>query len=142
LLGADRAISKASAKSGVTYTRYADDLTFSGDNGAVRRIPFVEKVLGQLGYKLKERKTNVFRRGRRQMVTGLVVNVKPNLPRRLRRRLRAAVHRYSNSQEVVWQDRLMSMDQLKGRLAYLSMVQPDEAAHLKAKLMAKGKCSK
>ena len=139
LLGADRAISKVSVKSGVAYTRYADDLTFSGDDGAVRIIPFVEKVLGQLGYKLKERKTNVYRKGRRQMVTGLVVNVKPNVPRRIRRRLRAAVHRCSNNQKAVWQDRPMSMDQLNGRLAFLSMVQPDEAAHLKAKLTGKRK---
>ena len=139
LLGADRAISKVSVKSGVAYTRYADDLTFSGDDGAVRIIPFVEKVLGQLGYKLKERKTNVYRKGRRQMVTGLVVNVKPNIPRRIRRRLRAAVHRCSNGHKAVWQDRPMSMDQLNGRLAFLSMVQPDEAAHLKAKLTGKRK---
>ena len=33
----------------------------------------------------------------------------------------------------------MSMDQLNGRLAFLSMVQPDEAAHLKAKLTGKRK---
>ena len=64
------------------------------------------------------------------MVTGLVVNDKPNLPRRLRRRLRAAVHHRIRGKMPYWQDRPMGDAELRGRLAFLKLVQPDEALRL------------
>jgi retron-type reverse transcriptase len=134
LRSADAAITKAAEANGITYTRYADDLTFSGESNVLKLLPFVEKVLGQLGYQLDPKKTNIFRRGRRQMVTGLVVNDKPNLPRRIRRRLRAAVHRQSSGEEAHWHGRPMSKDELTGRLSHLQLVQPEEAVALKRKL--------
>ena len=134
LHGLDRSLETLCAKKGVTYSRYADDLTFSGSSEAKTLIPFVEKCLEQLGLKLDPKKINLFRRGRRQVVTGLVVNEKPNLPRRLRRRLRAAVHQRTFGKEVCWHDRPMTDAELNGRIAFLKLVQPDEAARLKGKL--------
>ena len=131
---ADAAITKAATDNGITYTRYADDLTFSGDTNTIKILPFVKRVLNQLGYQLKEKNTNIFRRGRRQMVTGLVVNDKPNLPRRIRRRLRAAVHQMTKDCNPHWQGHPMSSHELLGRLAFLNLVQPDEAQALKLKM--------
>ena len=133
----DRAIQKAAGKNSVTYTRYADDLTFSGnDHSPVRLLPFVEQVVGKLGYRLDPKKTNLFRRGRRQCVTGLVVNVKPNLAKPLRRRLRAAVHHFISGKPMSWHDRSMNLSQLLGRLGFLSLTQPEEASRLREKLSA------
>lgn len=134
LRSADAAINKAAMNNGITYTRYADDLTFSGDTNTLKILPFVKRVLTQLGYQLKEKKTNIFRRGRRQMVTGLVVNEKPNLSRRLRRRLRAAVHQSTMGADPHWQGQPMSSHELLGRLAFLNLVQPAEAMALKQKM--------
>jgi RNA-directed DNA polymerase len=131
LKSADQSISKACTKYGINYSRYADDLTFSSDGHPVKIIPFVEKVLGELGYDLDQKKTNIFRRGRRQVVTGLVVNEKANLPRRIRKRLRAAVHRRSVNKEIHWQGKPMSEDCLIGHLNWLHSVQPDEAKRYK-----------
>ena len=75
MLPVDRALAKVAARHGVAYTRYADDLTLSGDDPA-RLLPFLREVVGKLGYRLDPKKTNFFRRGRRQVVTGLVVNDK------------------------------------------------------------------
>lgn len=133
---ADSAIAKVAKANGINYTRYADDLTFSGDSRAIQILPFVKRVLGQLGYQLDPKKTNIFRRGRRQIVTGLVVNQKPNLPRRIRRRLRAAVHRESNGEISHWHGKPMSRDELLGRLAMLNLVQPGEVKAMKQKLAA------
>lgn len=126
----DRALSRAGARFDISYSRYADDLTFSGHNRTHLILPFVEHVLAERGYRLAPDKFNFFRRGRRQMVTGLVVNDKPNLPRRLRRRLRAAVHHRTRGKMPYWQDRPMGDAELRGRLAFLKLVQPDEALHL------------
>jgi hypothetical protein len=62
------------------------------------RIRFVERhvrrAVEEEGYQLHRRKKfSVRRRHHRQMVTGLVVNQRPNLPRETRRWLRAVEHR-------------------------------------------------
>jgi hypothetical protein len=72
----DARLAGAAAKLGFTYTRYADDLTFSGprsaDTGAMLdRIQFVTAAEGLAEH---PNKTRVLRRSRRQEVTGVVVN--------------------------------------------------------------------
>lgn len=131
LKSADQSIATVCEKYGIQYTRYADDLTFSSNAHPVKIIPFIEKVLGQIGFKLDPKKTNIFRRGRRQMVTGLVVNEKPNIPRRLRKRLRAAVHKKSLGETIHWHDKPMSEESLMGHLNWLQSVQPEEAKRYK-----------
>jgi hypothetical protein len=124
---ADRAIAKAAAENGISYTRYADDLTFSGDSNAKQILPFVRKVLGECGYEIDGKKTQLYRRGRQQLVTNLVVNDKANLRRSDRRRLRAAVNHRCSGKPVIWHGRPMPDAELRGRLALLAMVSRDEA---------------
>src|SRR5262249_33141547 len=134
LTPADRALATAAARRGAAYTRYADDLTFSGPGDVHSLIPFVKRVLGQLGYRVNRKKINLFRRGRRQMVTGLVVNDRVNWPRHLRRLLRAAVDRRSRGETPVWQGQPLGDDRLRGLIAFLNVTRPEEAANLRARL--------
>jgi retron-type reverse transcriptase len=123
----DEAVTKAAIKNDIVYTRYADDLTFSGKSETPKILPFVCRVLAQYGYKIKEKKTNLFRKGRRQIVTGLVVNEKPNLPRKIRRELRAAINLRSKDDVPHWHGKPMNDAELIGRVSYLKLVQPKEA---------------
>jgi len=87
----DKRLHGVAAKLGFVYTRYADDLTFSGPKEApvgklLRQVRFVG---GQEGFTAHEEKTRVLRRGRRQEVTGVVVNEKPSVPRDVLKRFRA-----------------------------------------------------
>ena len=70
---------------GATYTRYADDLTFSGGEelrrAAARLARRVALVAVEEGFVVNRGKTRVLGRGGRQTVTGVVVNVRPNVPR-------------------------------------------------------------
>nr|HEX4312484.1 reverse transcriptase family protein [Kofleriaceae bacterium] len=84
LAGAARAL-------GFAYTRYADDLTFSGAAGAdvgamLDRVRFVTAAEGFAEHPAK---TRVLRRGRRQEVTGVVVNSKLGVERETLRKFRA-----------------------------------------------------
>jgi hypothetical protein len=129
----DGMLAKACKKAGISYTRYADDLTFSGDSGPVQKIvPLVIELLARIGLELHPEKTQVYRHGRRQLVTGLVVNHWPNLPRRDRRTLRAAAHRSRRGLTMRWKGARMSKESFEGRLAVLKMVDPDLAERLKA----------
>ncbi len=130
LAGADKALRKASAAAGLQYTRYADDLTFSGDRRAVGMIRFARKVLGGLGYELDPKKINIFRRGRRQVVTGLVVNERVNLPRQVRRKIRAAVHAVAQGREPSWHGRPVSVGTVRGALGWWHQIHPEQAARL------------
>lgn len=83
---------------GATYSRYADDLTFSFRIDRKRNVDLFLKRVRQIaadeGYQLhKRKKLHVRRRHQRQEVTGLVVNDGVNLPREKRRWLRAVQHR-------------------------------------------------
>jgi RNA-directed DNA polymerase len=69
-----------------TYTRYADDLTFSGGSNLARSAKRLTVMVAQIaieeGFMLNHSKSRVQRQGGQQCVTGIVVNTRPNSPRR------------------------------------------------------------
>lgn len=71
---------------GANYTRYADDLTFSGDERFSRNlrtfIPLVRQICRQERFKLHPKKRRILREHQRQTVAGVVVNEYPNISRR------------------------------------------------------------
>jgi RNA-directed DNA polymerase len=93
----DAAIRKLLARRrlNVVYTRYADDLTFSFDDYAATAIlrAQIPEIVSRCGYKINARKTRLqdARFGRRE-ITGVSVGDDVRVPRRIRRRLRAAKH--------------------------------------------------
>ena len=96
-------------------------------------MPLVRKIVEEEGFAVAEEKTRIMRNGRRQEVTGLVVNENVSLPRDVRRRLRAAAHHQATSQPLHWDNKPMSEESFAGRLAFLQSVQPDVAVKLKRK---------
>lgn len=83
-------------KADASYTRYADDLTFSGNGDIARRpdafIRGVRRIIADEGHIANPAKTRVRRQGTRQAVTGIVVNRHPNLSRNEFDRLKATLH--------------------------------------------------
>ncbi len=94
----DKRMLGAARKYGFTYTRYADDMTFSGDAGPgskeVRQLLWqLRKISEDEGFAFNDKKTRVMGSGARQDVTGLVVNARPAVARHERRRFRAWLHK-------------------------------------------------
>jgi RNA-directed DNA polymerase len=129
LLRLDRRLAGLAKSLDLVYTRYADDLTFSGDrSGDLKRIlTLVPRIVRDEGFRVNPYKTRVMRRSRRQQVTGVVVNDQAGLSRRERRRMRARLHRWGLRPEAVPVDQRRRM---AGRLAYLNMLNPAQAAPL------------
>ena len=130
LVKTDEILTKQATLRNCTYSRYADDLTFSGDDKAVELIGIATNVLQKISLEIDPEKTNIFRRGRRQMCTGLVVNEKVNIPRAIRKRIRASVHAYESGKKLTWDGHSSGHSALKGRLQFLKMVSPNAAVKL------------
>lgn len=84
----DRRFSGYARKHGINYTRYADDITFSGDFAPGAVIKFAKWVISEEGFKLNEKKTRLMEQHQAQEVTGIITNVKTQVPRMNRRKLR------------------------------------------------------
>ncbi len=69
----------------VRYSRYADDLTFSCNQDVLYKsgsfIKNIKQIISDNGFYINNKKTRLRNRGQRQEVTGIVVNVKPNVSR-------------------------------------------------------------
>lgn len=76
----------------IAYTRYSDDMTFSGDFDKTEIIAFVESNLYNLGFRLNKKKTKLIQQGQRQTVTGVVVNKKQQLLKGYRKKIRQEVY--------------------------------------------------
>ena len=78
---------------GVTYSRYCDDMTFSGENFDSDVIKsFVSAELRGMCLFLNEKKTAVITSDKRQTVTGIVVNQKTNVPTEYKRKIRQEIY--------------------------------------------------
>lgn len=92
----DEQLAKLASKFGVTFSRYADDLTFSSnyniyhEGGAFRKE--LELIVHENGLFLNPRKTRLQHKSERQDVTGLIVNDKVNITRTWIKDVRAILH--------------------------------------------------
>jgi retron-type reverse transcriptase len=131
LVRLDRRLAGLAKQQGFAYTRYADDLTFSGnDIAAAHALRLAAaRVVKEEGFEINPQKTRIARTASRQLVTGVVVNRVLGLSRQTRRRLRAAVHQYLQAHAAGATDprRLARLD---GQIAYLSMLNPEQARRL------------
>jgi hypothetical protein len=129
LLRLDRRLAGIARKRGLAYTRYADDLTFSGPEAEIRKLlGLVPKVVGEEGFEINRDKTRIMRQSGRQVVAGVIVNKDMGLSRKTRRKLRAALHQHKAGKI----DDLAAGARLEGKIAYLHMLNPGQAARLRA----------
>lgn len=104
----DLHLCKLASNNGCTYSRYADDITFStnkrtfpasiaqhvdGEAHKWRIGPDLREVITRAGFAINPQKTRMQYRDSRQVVTGLVVNSKVNIRNEYRRTVRAMAHR-------------------------------------------------
>jgi retron-type reverse transcriptase len=92
----DKRLAGLAATLGFTYTRYADDMTFSASGEAAAKVGTLLRAVNDIvaaeGFTVHPDKTRIMRKHRRQEVTGLVVNDRVNVPRDTLRRFRALLH--------------------------------------------------
>ena len=124
----DGRLSGLSAASGVTYTRYADDLAFSGDSvfarSAQRFAAHVGAIVAEEGLSVNFRKTRLMRQGVRQSLAGIVVNESANIARDQIDQLRAILTNCARH-GLASQNRDLYPDfgaHLQGRIAFVESI--------------------
>lgn len=133
----DRRLAGLAARFGARYTRYVDDLIFSGGpslrNARSRFVAKVDEVVTSEGFGLNERKTVVLGASGRQSALGAVLNDRPTAARRERDALRALLH---NCAVHGWPSQARGIDEFPahvlGRISWIAGLDPRFGAKLRA----------
>lgn len=129
----DRKLSALAAEYGLTYTRYADDLTFSGDVFPKEQIiPQVKRIIRDEKFEPNHKKTHFMNQSSRKIITGVSVasGVKLTIPKSKKREIRKNVYFILTKGLAEHQRRIGSHDpaylkRLIGMLCYWRAIEPD-----------------
>ena len=134
----DEKIGKYCGENNISYTRYCDDMTFSGSGEFdEKNVIFVVKdELRKLGLFLKSRKTAVIPNTKRQTVTGIVVNEKIGLTKEYKNKIRQEIYYIKKHgidghlSKIGEPNKQHYLNSLKGRVAFVLQTIPDEEEFL------------
>jgi hypothetical protein len=123
---------------GAAYTRYADDLAFSGDElfarGVTRFSTQVARILSQEGFAVNHHKTRIMRASVRQHLAGLVINQRLNVARTefdlLKATLTNCVRHTPATQNREHHPHFR--EHLAGRISFLESIHPEKGKRLRA----------
>ena len=147
---------RLASRAGVTYSRYADDLSFStnkrdfpadiavpfGDDSVHHWIPGepLRSLIERAGFKIHPSKTHLMYRSSRQEVTGIVVNERLNVRHTYRREVRAMVHSLTRTGEFtilraaagggsIVETHVGTANELHGRLGFIDALDACSQPH-------------
>ena len=124
----DFRISKLAKSFSLSYSRYADDMTFStNDEKFFDRfedfLREISRVIKQAGFELNKEKTRLQTRQSKQLVTGLVVNKKINVQRKFYKDSRAMAYNLYKKGEFFIEGEKGSKKQLLGRFNFIDQLE-------------------
>jgi hypothetical protein len=135
---ADCRLAGLAEAAGATYTRYADDLAFSGEESfehSVERFSLhAAAILEEEGFHVHHRKTRIMRQAVRQRLAGIVANQHPNIIRadfdRLKATLTNCIRHGPQSQNREAHPSFRA--HLEGRIGFVQMINPAKGERLQA----------
>jgi hypothetical protein len=127
----------------LVYTRYADDLTFSGATVGDEHLEVIAELLRTSGFQTNKKKIRFQRRGHQQVVTGLAIahSDRLRLPKAQKKNLRQDLY-FAGKNGLASQARHRNLDeaeftgQLQGRINYLMGVEPELAREMRREFEA------
>jgi|SRR6476469_144025 len=128
----DSRLARYSQENDISFTRYVDDLTFSGSVND-SNLRDIRHILEEEGWRINDRKVVFMRRGGPQYVTGLYVGCSdyPRIPRNIKRQLRWVSHVIERFGYETYLDDYGGLDaemfpkRLLGWARYIASVEPD-----------------
>jgi RNA-directed DNA polymerase len=126
----DVRLSRLARQHGFAYTRYVDDLTLSGSWRLLDFRRLTQRIVEEEGFRVNAAKIKTMPAGTRQLVTGIVVNEKLNLPKEKRDSIRGHVATIVSSSARSG----VGVERVRGQLAWLSAVNPQQAVRLQRRI--------
>jgi retron-type reverse transcriptase len=136
--GLDCRLSGLAEHFGLDYSRYADDLAFSGSTKLIGLAPYLQAQIGAIaleeGFKINHRKTRLRTQAQSQRLAGIVINEKPNLFREEYDCLKATLYNcVRHGPESQNRDGIVDFKgHLAGRVAYATWLNPARGKRLKS----------
>lgn len=139
LLKLDKRLGRLAESVGADYSRYADDITFSGKKGIATIIPLVEQIVEEEGFLVNENKTRLQYNNQRQEVTGLIVNNKVAVSSTIEDEIRNAIYfikKYGVDDHMkhIGCNKSFYMEHLYGIAYFINMVDGDKGKKYLAQL--------
>lgn len=130
-LSLDKRISSYTSDKKIRYTRYADDLTFSGDFNPRLLIKKIREIVFDEGFVINPEKTRVARKNSRQEVTGIVVNAHMQVSKEKRKYIRQQVYYIKkfgieSHLEHIQETRANYLNHLLGKINFALFVNPKD----------------
>lgn len=131
MIALDEKISKYTSQKSIRYTRYADDLTFSGDFNPHFLINDISTIVYNEGFSINPEKTRVARSNARQEVTGIVVNSHMQISKEKRKQIRQQIYyirKYGLESHLEWigENRANYINHLLGQINFALFVNPKD----------------
>ena len=126
----DNRISALARKINLNYTRYADDLAFSGDVINIRHLEYIKNIIQECGFSINEKKTLLQKEKTKRILTGIsIANNEIKVPKDYKRKLKQEVHfiRKFGIEDYVAKNNISAKDYLKiilGKLNFWLAVEP------------------
>jgi len=127
----DCRLSKLARSLNANYSRYADDITCSGDSaisGTILRV--VPKIVKDEGFILNHHKTRIMRFKSRQTVTGVVVNQHLTVSRGYYDRIKAIIYACGKREDSRLEDEKFRAS-LLGKISWVETVNPARGLKLR-----------
>jgi hypothetical protein len=136
----DRRLQGIAGKLGFTYTRYADDLTFSAKAEGSKNINKLKSLAAKIaedeGFTVHPDKTRIMRKGSKKEVTGIVVNEKPSVDRATLRKFRALLHQLDKEgpKGKKWGNSTDLLAAIEGYANFVKMVDAEKGKKFKEQI--------
>ena len=143
----DKRLFSFAKKFSLKYTRYADDLAFSGEEIPVKFLSYITKIIESCGFFVNEKKTFLQQSKGKRILTGIsIADKKIMVPREYKRKLKQEIH-YINQYGLISHVKKMKIKNpyylltLTGKLRFWLSVEPNNkfASEALAKFLNKNK---
>jgi len=135
----DLRLSKYASSLNYSYSRYADDLTFSGSKATILKPSTINKIVVTQGFILNEKKQSYRQRNSIQQVTGLNVNEGISISKKFRKKIETEIHNcvrfgpYTHLGRVGLAHKINYREWLLGNILYIYSVHPKQGKIMREK---------
>jgi RNA-directed DNA polymerase len=125
----DERLHRLARTQNMIYSRYADDLAFSGARVSRSILGVVEDIVASKGFRLNEKKTKLKIAGAKKIITGVSISSGAlKVPKKFKRRLRAEIYELERNLENLAGAPSLDpfvFERVLGRINYLLHIEPD-----------------